>query len=599
MFRYLLPLLVILPSVSFAMTGAEAFSCAEAMLNNTGKPLIFELPKTLEELKKAAEAEKAREFEMLNAVAEEPPQIFLETRERMRQAQINGDDFAYAIFEPVLRGMILDLAIRTHEKQDPEDLARFKELIQEGQKLLAQGAPYKATMRYSFQYLYALDNIFLKLHPHLAPKNGEKPFHRKNAEHMFEKILSRAPDIIMYPSFRHVGTMFFANTRGVPFHIVGLHPEGCRPGEPVPFADGYEMMPSEFAWHDIGHIEFMMMRDFDYLESAGHGKPLEVVIEQWDLTRRRFKEFWNSYKSDKDMHDAIGLILFEILHERGYQFSWSLLKNQLDTPKWVEILMRKLNNGYYKRFPKMNMNQFKVLEPARVAMLKFVDESRRAWQKRYAEAIDAHALTVKVTHYPKIDYGYGMFEQIEIGAGGVTRVVTKTEDGHELVPAIEDLTLAQISPTKINKFTTEEIEKINGLIGLKHLLRNAQMDNGTLVSIDRIIIRQDKKIYVRDLNREELYPLERFVNVPKPDTEYVLDRHVFQLEQVIGNEEKKKPLSFTLYKKIEIVFGRLRFGMWRGEEMVTVLGRGDKELGKFPLSEVLIDKPLSFDFKQE
>lgn len=594
MVRALIFLVLIAPSLTFAMTGVEAFSCAEQMLSNTGKDLTFEIPASVEELKKADETEKIREVEMLNAVAEEPAQIFLETRERMRKAMVNGTDFSYTIFEPVLKRMMIDLAIRTHEKLDEQELLGLRFLLAEGHELLAKGVPYKATMRFSFKYLYALDHFFLNLHPQLTGK-----FHRTNAEHMLEKILEKAPDIVMYPSFRPVGTMFFAKTRGVPFHIVGLHPEGCRPGEPVPFADGYEMMPSEFAWHDIGHIEFMMMRDFEYLNGAGHGKPLEVVIEQWDLTRRRMVGFWNSFKGDKDMHDAIGLILFEILHERGYQYSYSLLKNQLDTPKWVEILMRKLNNGYYSRFPKMNMNQFKVLEPARQALLKFVDESRRAWQKRYADAIDAQDLTVKITHYPKIDYAQANFQQIEIGAGGDTHIVTKTEDGRELVPGIEDLTLAQISPTKINKFTHEEVAKINGILELTAGAREVKLRDGSKVPIDRIIIREGKKIFVRDLSTRELFPFEDVVSVPKARNEVVLDRHVFQLEQVFGNEEKKKPLSFTLYRKVNVLFGRLRFGMHRGEEVVTVLGRGDKVLGQFPLSEVLIDKPLSFDFKQE
>jgi hypothetical protein len=596
MIRLFAVLIFTTPILSFAMTGAEAFSCAELMLANTGKELKFELPMTVEELKKADEIEKVREVEMLNAVAEEPAQIFLETRDRMRQARVNGSDFSYTIFEPVLKRMMIDLAIRMHEKVDEDELRGLRFLIAEGHELLAKGVPYKATMRFSFKYLYALDHFFLKLHPKLTGK-----FHRTNAEHMLEKILEKAPDIVMYPSFKPVGTMFFAKTRGVPFHIVGLHPEGCRPGESVPFADGYEMMPSEFAWHDIGHIEFMMMRDFQYLQGAGLGKPLEVVIEQWDLTRRHIVGFWNSFKSDKDMHDAIGLILFEILHERGYQYSYSLLKNQLDTPKWVEILLRKLNNGYYSRFPKMNMKQFDVLEPARLALLKYVDESRRAWQKRYAEAIDAKDLTVKVTHYPKIDYTRGHLERIEIHRNGETTVFTKSDDGVQHSPPIDNLTLAQVSPSKTSTLTPEVVAKINNLLALNRSV--VMPDDHRYIDVKSIIITPDKKIFVKGIveasGKTVELPLSEVPDVPVAHHEQVLDRHVFQLNQVLGNEERKKPLSFTLYKPVNTVFGRLRFGMFRGEEMVTVLGRGDKELGHFPLSEILIDKPLSFDFKQE
>lgn len=556
----ILPFLMLFPAVVFGQDSTPQTSCQQAL-----GALSFEEQDQLLE---------AEERAVLKAIESQPAEQFLEIRRQMMASRHDGD-FKYPIFEPVLKRMLLDLRHRLLEALDPEDLQVLKALVREGESLLKEGVLYKATMRFSFDYLHALDAIFIKRHPHLSGS-----FHRTHAEHVLEKMLDRGPDVLLYPSFRHIGLKFFSRTRGVPFHVIGLHPQGLREGEPIPFADGFFMKPSEFAWHDVGHIEFMAGRDFEYIDSSF--KPLERIIQEWDLSRRHIMAFWESFSEQKDVYDAMGLILFEILHERGYQYSFAVLKAQLDTPKWTEILMRKLENDYYREFTKMNMKAFNHLETARNELLRFVAESRRKAQRQHITALWGEDLAVRVTHYPKVGYDRGQMERLEILPTGQVNLIARKPDGELIEASADDVILAQVSPTMDSPFDTNTMEKINALLDMKR------------PHWTRLVVLASKKLEIEYEDGGRV-PLDSLF-IPSSSRRVLEDRHFFQINQILGSAERGQPLSFTLHKPNEVYIGKVSYSVKSGEDMITIHDshRGNVSI---PLSEALVDPLQRSDFQ--
>lgn len=320
-----------------------------------------------------------QEQQVLTAACDHGAQLFLETRHQMKTAKRSDGDFPYPVFEPVLRRLILNLVIK-FKAELTQEKSLLRRLMDEGLYLLVDHLPYKKTMRFVTRLLQEVDTLFLLKHPSLT-----SAFHKQNAEHVLEKLLHCAPDVLLFPSFQEVDVDYFLLTRPAPFHIVGITFSGFDPDDALPFADGFAMKPSEFYWDDIGHIEFMHNKDHAYIKQSF--KPLERIISEWDFTRRRIFSYLTSIRSQVNLLDATKLILFELLHERGFQYSLVVLKAELDTPKWTEILNRKFINNYYRNSPEINPALFGELETARLQLLRFAEITRCQDQRKYIEAM--------------------------------------------------------------------------------------------------------------------------------------------------------------------------------------------------------------------
>lgn len=526
-----------------------------------------------------------REKEIIKTMQNDPAKLFTEIRKQAKKDFKDGQ-FDYPIFEPTLRLIIDDMNTRVKEPLKEEDKKMLQQLIQKGEQLLQAGVPYKDSMRFTFKYTTAMDTIFLRLHPELGGT-----FHRTNAEHVLEKALARGPDVLLLPSFQSVGFTFFNASRAAPLHVIGLHPSGLREGEEVPFADGYDMMPSEFAWHDVGHIEYMADKDFEYIDTTF--KPIERVVQEWDFTRKRVRAFHNTQKPNKNLFDATTLLLFEILHERGFQYSLSVLKAQLDTPKWTEILQRKLQNGYYKRFHWVNMNLFPELENARKNLLEFIVKARAQDQKNHIAALFANDLAVRITHFPNIEYGKGMFGGIEID-DKETRLKSLLPDGKVQYPFVEHLVLAQINPTQATPFSHEAMKDINAVLHMKRAGQKVAV--GQKASpINKILVRPDKSIVVV-LEDKSTVPLSS-ISIPssyKTLAPTVLDRHFFEMNQTLGALERNTPLHYTLHKPTKVYLGTVQVENKDGRDYLNITT--NDETKQIPLEEALIDPMQKSDF---
>lgn len=498
--------------------------------------------------------------------------FFLKIRKQMLETSRVENDFSYAIFEPVLKRLILNM-IFNFEKELAIQNSEMNRFYHEAISLLHEDIPYKKTMRFMVRYLHYVDELFLKIHPTLTSS-----FHRNNAEHVLEVLLNRAPNVLLYPSFQSVDIDYFLRTRAAPFHIVGIDLSGFMPDENVPYADGFPMKPSEFFWHDIGHDEYMEDADYAYIKSTF--KPIERVVQEWFLTSQRIISYLNTIKDNKNLYDAAKLILFEILHERGFQYSLAVLKAQLDTPKWTEILNRKFKNNYYKNSPEINLSLFAELENARNNLLSFVDNSRCKDQKAHIDALYGEQLAVRVTHFPKVNYGQGFLERIILDESGAS-VLLREKNNKTSTCKVSELILAQINPTTNTPFDKETRCRIEMVLDLRK--KNSQ--------IKHIVMTLAREFYVVFTDGKQI-SLDEFI--PHVQEKEIADknRHYFEIEQVWGSYERGELLSYTHQERSSVHIGTVHYDLTRKQlEVIT-----DETTFALSLSEVLIDPLQKEDF---
>lgn len=573
---------VFISAISFTLVLASAGAGASEVTSPTCVlNLQFQLPQSIEELHLLDEALAQEEREFLTTHVQNPAAHFLKLRRLALASKREDGDFSFEPHSVILKRALIDLRLRQMDGLSPEHQEKIARTMDHAKELLSEGSPYKAVHRFIFyEYLAVCDQLFLQQHPHLTGR-----FHFENAEHVLEKMLARGPDRLMFFSFQDVDPEYFATTRGAPLDMIGLHTQGSRPGEPIPYADGFPMMPSEFSWHDVGHIEFMAMRDFAYLDFTF--KPIERVVQEWDLSRRRIGEFWKSFAADVNLYDAMALILFEILHERGYQYSFSVLKSQLDTPKWTEILIRKRDNNYFSNWPNFNFDVFDRLDEARRELLRFLNETRIKDQLLHIQAHQGFELEMRVVHTPRVGYAQANLVRLRIIEPHQIEVDLIDPQGQPYVSDNDHMILAQVNPVRVSPFTDAVVAKIEALFAT----------GGVGPSAGRWIeVSNSGELFVS--SSQERTPLDQIDISPGTHPNLLEKRRILQMRQVLGSFERNTPLSFTIEKTERTLIGVLEDrGLIRGERAISVRTH-DGRVEILPLSEIRVDPLQKADFDQ-
>lgn len=543
----------------------------------TSRQLPKWMPKGIDALAQYDEILAINEAILIGSIKDNAANVFLKTRSNMLQAKIGKDDFKFPIFEVVLKRLLVQLPLKfPYEATDPQH--EICKLLQKGDELKQQSIPYKATMNYVLKYLTVMDKYFLQRHPHLTSS-----FHYDNAAHAYPKLLSLAPNVILLPSFIPVDMSYFLNSRQAPMHLMGIDLSGITHDKSTPYADGFAMKPSEFIWHDAGHIEYMVAADLAYLTSTF--KPIERVVHEWQITSRRLSQYLQRLKSNKNLYDATEIILFEILHERGFSYSLSVLKAQLDTPKWTEILKRKFLKGYYENIPQMNLALFEVLESAREDLLEFVKSCRISDQRQYIKNLHAQSAPVRITHQAPVKYGKGYLKHIRIHKDKNYACLLDDKNEEIIIP-VSSLILTQIDPIKPSPFDCQTKKKINTLTQHELLLKE---------SINHIEVTHDGNINIIIKNDHRL-PLDDFdcAFVPFHALQQK-NRQFFELEQVLAAAQSGNQLSYTHQEAQVVYVGKINE---LDVDKIKIVSDAEQRVIYCNLSDVLIDPVQKEDFPE-
>ncbi len=511
----------------------------------------------------------------LKRLTDDPVWTYFELRNEARLHLAHGhDDFPFTLFKTILEKIILDLQNRKNDAWQTQ----INDVLAEAKKLNSNGPPFRATHRFiMLKYLPLMDRLFCELHPEYKDLN----FHRTNAEPLLEKALALAPDLLPIYTFEPLMFDFFLRTRTIPMPALGISLTGLAAGEPPPFADRFAMKTSEFTWHDWGHLEGMARRDLKHIQHSG--KPAERVIAEWDVTKSRILTYRNTYKEkNRDLYDAMDLILMEFLHERGFQYSLTVLKNELDTPKWLEIILRKKERGFFDSF-RHNIQAFTQLESARQHLLEAIEKFRIEDQLQWCRTLRADLVPVKITHTPALQYDKGSLVSIELN--GMRAICTlRNNEGVHLTASFDDLVLAQVDPVQESLWTKELIRQVRAALGGDRLKSNVQA----------IVLKPQRKLTAL-LTDGSPVPLEQITLSDLGEYPNILPSiEIFEIEQVLGASERGELISFTIPSEIKIYSGRVSkldhvANSKTKAEIRQLSNQGTIEL---PLVEIRID-PLS------
>lgn len=517
------------------------------------------------EYQKAFQVQIDNDLQFLQRMQEQAVPEYLALRTKAQQAIAKGEeDFSFAPHRAIVERIAADAKQRQTRKFGEKFKQQLEEVHQKALHFLSAGdPPYKATIRFvMFEYLPLMDKILAERWP--DRRLLENHYHRHHAEHLVEKFLAGAPDFFMFFSFEYTNDMFFVDTRPALMNLIGINLQGLDDETEPPYGDKHYMLISEFAWHDWGHADFTAFRDLSYILHGG--KPIVRVVWEWDVTRRKIKAVVDQVrKSDPVLAEAMEQIEFEFLRERGFQFSLTVFNQELETPKWTEVLQRKLAAGFYNHGGGTNVKKFERLEEARKLLLQAVERMKEMAQLKWIRAVgnmqgedQERPVPGVITYTPKLGYtNEAELNFVEILE--TEKVMVHSRNVLDVV-SIGELISAQVDPTKNSPFKQPGVLlKMQELLWLKQWKKPIQL-KGASKLIKSIRVMANKEIYVVT-ETEEIIPL---MEVKYDPSIIVLDiiptipnLEIFKIEQVLGTFERGEKMAFSIRPPTQTFIGTL------------------------------------------
>ncbi len=235
--------------------------------------------------------------------------------------------------------------------------------------LATAGAPYAETIRCAHAFAAVVDDELRRQQNLPAPIYGPK------VEGELEPLLALFPDVVVFPTFVMRAPGFFVTTRAAPIHPLGLI-------EAPLYSDGAVLSPLEYFWHDVDHARFMVREELRsrglevadaYQAPPGGGAPTTLIDAGRNVHRtilpsldgdavavalndeRRIDERAALTRALRDQMatlvpahaDAVELLLFELVHEKGFPLDAQVLRAQCADRRHVDKLTHKLTTGFY------------------------------------------------------------------------------------------------------------------------------------------------------------------------------------------------------------------------------------------------------------
>ncbi|HEX4460511.1 MAG TPA: hypothetical protein VIA18_21180 [Polyangia bacterium] len=242
-------------------------------------------------------------------------------------------------------------------------------LAAELRAIAANGAPYAAALAAAHAFARAVDDEARAADPSLP-----RIYQPKVAAEL-APLVALYPDVIAFPTFAPLSPGFFVQTRVAPVHPLGLRTTPL-------FSDGAVLSPLEYFLHDVDHARFMVREELlsrgvalpdAYQSPPDGGAPTTLVdaathrhrtildgaqaavtaaalddrailSRRSDCARRLAAAATSLARADAD---AVELLLFEMLHEKGLPFEPRVLRREAAGTRHVDKLRHKLTSGFY------------------------------------------------------------------------------------------------------------------------------------------------------------------------------------------------------------------------------------------------------------
>jgi hypothetical protein len=222
----------------------------------------------------------------------------------------------------------------------------------------AEGASYHELVRLCARYVMELDKVVPVCEPVYVPKVRDE----------LEPLLALWPHVLALPTVENLTARDFLRLRAFPIHPLGVT------GASV-WADGRQVSPAEFFFHDVDHARFKVREDllamgveipdayqggttFDSV-TGRHRAILPEALDKigsklWSMVEERRRLIENTLADidalpDRSLADAAEWLLFQIVHEKSFPLDVPTLRRELATSRHVELLQTKVAKGFYEK----------------------------------------------------------------------------------------------------------------------------------------------------------------------------------------------------------------------------------------------------------
>jgi hypothetical protein len=284
---------------------------------------------------------------LCRAIGVDPVGVF----ERLRRRALGGDSRVPELAPAVARMAALRPAF-----------------AEEARAVIAAGPHYAAALGLARRFVAAVDAEARARRPGLPveflPKAGAE----------LEPLVALFPDVIVFPTMEPLDLDYLVGVRVAPIHPLGV---ALAPR----FADGAWMSPLEYLMHDVDHVRFMVREELrsrgvdlpDAYQPLDGGPPTTLVDAERGLHRtildgsgpkvagarlgdraclrdraRLARALRRSRtRLPREQADAIRLMLFEIVHEKGFPLDGEVLRREVAGDRHARKLCDKLRCGFY------------------------------------------------------------------------------------------------------------------------------------------------------------------------------------------------------------------------------------------------------------
>lgn len=397
-------------------------------------------------------------------VAEHPLQNYQSLESAQAEAMAQGRrSFPFHEQRPTLLRIMSDLNHRL-ERDSVLELPQFhgqyielSRLRAELLQLFVDNLPYDRVIGFIITWAEAMDALLRGADPKLSGT-----YHRDIAGAELVHLRDASSHSYIFFSFESVDEKYFWKIRPAPIYLLGILPiprftvnrYTYLGGPLVPTGkvqlhiDGYLIDLEEFLKHDAGHSAFMRRRDLWLFKTAGETRA--ELVRQWQNNRDQILLQQATLANTRpDLAAAAGLILTEVIHERGYQYYLPILRQQLSTTKWIDVIRKKLQQRYWSH-PPLTVEQAALLEPARQWLLGIVEHMMIDTLLEATGRLRARRETVTFKEWLPIETFRGHPLAIHVApfsaAAEQASRITVTFDvaGQSIITSIYEVSLAQI-----------------------------------------------------------------------------------------------------------------------------------------------------------
>lgn len=255
------------------------------------------------------------------------------------------DQYNYNYNMEVIERIVNNLDKQTEEKSLTELKNRGKRLLSERKVLpnLLNG--------FVIDYVESMFELMKKYDDELV---ADGSYHTDFTKGTFDELLAYGDNTGIFFSFEDADDEFLLHIRPTCMYFAQLldlpqitsSPNSALKS-PRKRVEGNSLNFREFTFHDLGHAYIMKRHDiWLFKESKLH--PTELV-KKWIYNKDSYFNAINELKdTDFPLYKAVMLWMFDVFHDRGYQFDLAIARQQFMAEKNLQNLRTKVSNNMFE-----------------------------------------------------------------------------------------------------------------------------------------------------------------------------------------------------------------------------------------------------------